>query len=279
MRPIAIFVLVFSLLGNLSCSVNILENFADKNSNEALLQAAELLINAGDYTGALAKLALMTGSAAASREAISMKAKAYGGLCGLNTIQFVLALQSLGTSKLLPFLVNHFRSGASTTRAANCRLAEDLIESIGSTAAARTLDENLLLTLISFAKIGNILSFYTDTAPQDGVAQNAADVCTTGNMPDVDAGEFGTGFTLASASLTAIGAQVQVLADIATAVSGICGGAPFSTLCAKTDPTGFSGPELLAIRSLAQEGSALGLNLGTCGGGTVASSVNCRCFP
>lgn len=278
MRPIAIFILCFSLLCNLGCSVNILENFADKTTNEAKFANAKILINSGDYDGAIDVIDSMTGSYAARREVIALKATAYGGLCGLNTIQFSLAMTNLGSSLLLPFLLNHFRAGATSIRADNCKLAEDLIESIGDTAAERSTDENLLLTLISFAKIGNILSQYAD-ANQDGTAENGTDICTTGNMPDTAAREFGTGFTLAAASIAQLGSTIEVIGSAGAAIADICSNGTFSALCAKVDPAGFSAAELLALRSLAQEGAVMGLNLGTCGGGNVASSVNCRCFP
>lgn len=284
MRSLATLLLAFSLASSMSCSVNILENFADTNTDEALLNDAKKMINQGNYNGAIAKIDKMTSSYQATRAIVSLRAQAYAGLCGLNFFDLVLALGNLGTTRILPFTLSTFRSGADTTKIDACITAETLIKSIGA-VGARTTDENLLMLLISFTKIGNLLSYYADS-DQDGTATAAYDVCTVGgagvrtagaDMPDEDARELGTGLTIALESLSAISGSVNLGSGSLAGLSGACSALPPGyDFCAKTDGSQFTANELKGIRSLAREGSALGLDLNGCGGGDV-TTVGCFC--
>src|SRR4051812_43078161 len=98
MRPVATGFLCFVLaLSNLSCSVNILSTFADKNTNEALYEDAVSANNAADYNGALSKIALMTGAYVSLPKVLELKASAYAGLCGFVFIPFTQAFAAIGT--------------------------------------------------------------------------------------------------------------------------------------------------------------------------------------
>ncbi len=274
------------LLLNVSCSVNILENFAEKTSNDALYFDAKKLIDGGDYTAALAKIDLMTDDFEAGRGITTLKAQAHAGLCGLNFFDFVLALRNLGSQKMLQFLVTNFRSGAVTTKFDHCVTAESLIKGLGA-VGARSLDENLLLLLVSFTKVGQILSFYAD-ADQNGTATPAYDVCTIATagtrtagatMPDEDAREVGTGLTVAMESLTAVAGQIDLGSGSLDSLASACSSAPAGyNFCTKTTAADFTANELLAIRSFIREGSAFGLDLNGCAGGSVSGSASCRCF-
>jgi hypothetical protein len=284
MRSAATFLFAFILAANLSCSVNILENFADKTTNDALLVDAKKLMSEGDYAGALAKIDAMTDSFEAGRAVVALKAQAHAGICGLDFFNFVLALKDLGTQRVLPFLLSSFRSGADTAKLDHCITAETLIKSIGA-AGARTTDENLLMLLVSFTKIGTLLSLYADS-DQDGTATAAYDVCTAGApgartaggaMPDEDARELGTGLTIALESLGAVGSSIDLGSGSLDAFSNACGSLPPGyDFCSKTEGADFTANELKGIRSLTREGSALGLDLNGCGGGDV-TTPGCQC--
>ncbi len=84
MRINVTFILFFVLVANLSCSVNILESFADPTTNEALEVDAKKLINKGDYLGAIAKIDKMTSSYRSGRGVVGLRAQAYAGICGLD---------------------------------------------------------------------------------------------------------------------------------------------------------------------------------------------------
>ncbi len=284
MRPAITIVCAFLLTVNVSCSVNILENFADKTSNEALLTEAKILVNKGFYSQALAKMNLMTVSFQADRGVVALKAQAHAGICGLNFFDFVLALKDLGTQRIFPFLLGAFRSGADTTRIDACVTAENLIKSLGA-VGARSRDENLLMLLVSFTKIAQVLSYYAD-ADQDGTATISYDICAAGGartaaaaMPDADVGEVGTGLTLAMESLSAISGSIDLgsgtLDSVTTACSSLTAQYNFCSKIVKTD---FTADELTAIRSFVREGGAYGLDLNGCNGGSVTGSASCRCF-
>ncbi len=261
---------------SIGCTVNILENFAEKTTSEAYFIEARQLINDGDYDGALVKIALIQEPFASNRQVISLKASAHAGKCGFQFLSFVEAFKDLGSSNLFEFLLANFSSG-SATRIDSCVTAEDLIESIG-TLSQRTVDENLMLALISFAKIGNILSLYAD-GDDDGVADAGYNACTVGvaraagALTDADASELGTGLTLAIATLGEVAGSVNLgsdsLSDLSAACVALNGVDPSLNFCSETDPSAFTASQLKAIRSLVHETSD-GIGIKTCVGGVTA---------
>jgi hypothetical protein len=271
-----------ALVFNLNCSVNILENFADKNTNGAYLVDAKKLLSERDYDGALAKLALITGDMAGNRSVIMLKASAHAGKCGLEFLPFVEALQSMGSTNLFQVFLSHFVAGTAT-QMDSCLTAENLVESIGS-VSERTSDENMLLVLISFAKIGTTLAYYADS-DDDGAIDGGYNTCTVGgsrsaggNITDADAREIGTAITLAIENISAVSTSVDLgsdaLADVSAACSLLNAIPPSGTynFCTVTDPSGFSPEQLRAIRGLIRETND-GIGLGSCAGG----AATCLC--
>src|SRR5690348_360263 len=104
-RSLSVLICVLFVTSNLSCSVNILKTFANTQTNEALYEDAQALINAGDYNGALADIALMTDAYPAMPKVLELKASAYGGLCELNFLDFANKLSQIGSTLLFPFLL------------------------------------------------------------------------------------------------------------------------------------------------------------------------------
>lgn len=248
------------ILGNLSCSVNILENFADKNTNAALFYDAQELINEGDYQAAITKIELMTEDYQARREIKNLKASAYGGLCGINFLSFVQALGSM-SGNLFPFLMATYRTG-TLNQADACTEAENLIESHG-VVANRTIDESVFMMVVGFSKVGNILGHYVDTN-DDGTPDAGYNVCANAVATDIStayAREIGSGITLALEALTAIASQVNLGSGSATSMQGVCGDLSGAGLdfCSVTDPAAFSATEIRGIRSMLKEDSAVGL--------------------
>lgn len=275
------------MLGNLSCSQNVLEIFADKNTNEAFLVNAKKLMNDSDFDGALEQIALMTDEFEATRSVVYLKASAYAGRCGLRFLPLVEALGNLGTSRLFPVLLSAFRSGLTVSSIDDCRTAEDLVESIGA-ISTRTADENLLLLTISFAKMGVIMSYYGDN-DQDGTVDGGFDVCADGagartfgaDISDADIREFGTGLTLAIANITALTGTIDLGTSSLTAIADACADLaaipPAGTydFCSVTNPASFTTEHLQAIRSLLKEDSVVGLDSMGCDGDVSL----CECIP
>lgn len=277
----------FILVGNLNCSVNVLEIFADKTTNEALYVDAQRLMNSGDYEGVLAIIDSMTDDFETTRKVVTLKASAYAGLCGFEFLPFVESLSNMGSTRLFPLLLSHFRGGSTVAKIGYCRTAEDLVESIG-TISERTNDENILLLMISFAKMGVVLSYYADV-DQDGTVTPGYDVCADGGatrtaggaIAEDDIREFGTGLTLAMTNISAVSASIDLGDSSLTAISDACTDLaaipPGGTydFCSVTDPAAFTTEHLQAIRSLLKEDSVVGLDSMGCDGDV---SV-CECIP
>ncbi len=255
----ALFSLLF-IFGNLSCTVNVLENFADKTTDEAYFYDALGLINDGSYQAALDKIALMSSGYQARREVVNLKVDAHGGLCGINFLSFAEALGSL-SGNLFTFLMSTYRTG-TLTNADSCLEAEDLLESLGA-AADRTTDENVSMMVIGFAKVGSILGHYADT-DDNGTPDAGYDVCASAvgtDISDAYAREVGSGITLALEALTEIASSVNLGSGSLTAMSGVCADLAIAGLdfCDETDPAAFTATEVRGIRSMLKEDSAVGL--------------------
>lgn len=285
MRRLARAALILAVASsNVTCSVNILENFADKTTNQALYVDAKKLMNAGDYDGALAKIALITGSFANNHEVIALKASAYAGRCGLVFLPFVEALGGLSSTRLFPLLMNHFRSGTTTAKIDDCTAAEGLIESIGTTAQ-RTNDENMLLILIAFAKIGQALSFYADS-DQDGTVTNNYDVCAVGgsraaggDIPTSDMTEVAWSLVTAINNINAVSSSVDLgdesLSDIQAGCALLASVNAAYDFCSVTDKASFTTDHLKGVRSLIKEDQDVGLD--TLQGGCDGGVATCNC--
>lgn len=284
------FALGLAALSALGCSGNVLSSFADKKTDEAYLEDAKIAMNDGDYDGALSKLALIKGSLASDRRTLVVKASAYGGLCGMpRFLDFAQAISGMGTARVFPFLTALF-VGGSAARIDMCKQAESALVSIGATAD-RTPDENMFLVFVSFAKIGNVLSLYTD-ANQDGAPDAGVDPClharatrptapVAGNFYDADLRELGTGVTLALANIAAVSSTVQLgdatlasLNSVCTALGSLPGLGASYNFCSVTDPSAFTAQHLKGLLAMLKESSVIGLGT-NCTGDLTA----CNCGP
>ncbi len=265
---------------NLSCSVNILETFADKTSNEALYVSAQKKVDAGDFTGALQDIATMKGAYAQSASVLELKASAYAGRCGLNFLDFATDLKDIGTNRFFPFLLRSFR-GSTTSHIDDCLSAETTIRTIGE-AAALDDDQNIFLALVAFAKIGTVLAHYADS-DNNGTVTATYDPCVAGGgdrevgpLDESDVRQVGTGITLALASIDALSGSVDLGVDVVTDISGVCdalsGPLAGYNFCAVTDAADFTADHLKGIRSLIKESDVVGLGANCTGD---ISACNC----
>jgi hypothetical protein len=237
-------------------------------------------MNAKDFDAALEKIALMTGEYPTLRKVVKLKAEANAGLCGLEFLPFVTAMGDMGSTRFFPFLMSHFSAG-TVAKIDYCKAAEDLIESIGS-VTERTSDENMDLLLISFAKLGNVLSYYTDL-DDNGTVDAAYNPCTVGPatrtagpLDDTDVREIGTALTLAIQNISAIGSSDELdLSAIETIETACASLPPGYDFCSITDPALFNpATHLKGIRTFINESTDVGL--GTCTGSV--STPACICL-
>jgi hypothetical protein len=264
-------------LVNLNCSGNILETFANKDTNEAHYYNAVGDVNAGNYTGALNEISLMTGSYPQTAPVLQLQASAYAGMGGLQFINFVTSFSIMGTTRLLPFLLKAFDAGVASN-IDNSMQAQTIMQSIGA-IASRTADENFFSAVVAFETAGNVLSYYADPT-HTGSPTSGWDPCASagsrspgGAMTDADVGIIGASLSIALADLNAVAGQVSLGGTSLTTIGNVCSGLPAGyNFCAVTDPTAFTATELKGIRSLIKESSAVGL-----GDNCTGDVTTCNC--
>jgi len=276
------------LLGSvLSCSgsVNILETFAKKDTDQAKYFQAKLLIDESKFDEAVTVLLTTSTEFQAESEYKTLLASAYAGKGGLTFLTLVENIKNASSTRLFPFLLSAFRSGTAAN-VTNLALAEDVIETISTDPALRTEDENTLMILVSFAKIGNYLSAYMDVADGDGnVDAGFADVCVNADSP---------GTSIDNTSVGEIGISLFKILNIIPQLSnnfianvvgnfGNCTSVedigdpldplnPLDGMCSVTDPAGFTALQMFGLRSLLKESSSLGLGISCTG-----DITTCRC--
>ena len=269
-HPLIVFLISCRALAD--CSVNILEEFSDKDTDEAIFFTAKQKINDSDYAGAISEFEKLSSTFLARRDVQIIYASAYAGRCGLNLVDLVGSLADLGSTLLLRFLMGEY-SGASATNISDCQTAIQLIEdNISDDASDRTTDENVFLAFLSFATMGVILSTDADTN-DDGNADGGFNGCSSASISDSNAQWVGYSIVLVSNSLGALstsvgGDQLTAIQSFCTALAGL--GATYN-FCTATSPSGITGDALKGVRSLIQENQYMGI--GSCNN----TLVNCVC--
>lgn len=161
--------LIIVTAGVLSCTgANLYKDLAsNKNSDEALFEDAQVLMDAGSYTAAIDKLLLTSTSFQATARFKESLGGAYAARCGMEFIPFVQNLtSSSGSTSLMAVAMNGF-VGVDTSNYADCVSAKTTVESIGS-LTERTQSQNLFLMILAMAKMGNRIRNVADVSPATG---------------------------------------------------------------------------------------------------------------
>jgi hypothetical protein len=254
------------------CSCNNILASLKETTDQSLLFDAETEVDAANYTGALATISKMSTSFQASRQVLDLKASAYAGRCGLNYVQLISQLSSIGNTRLFLFLLQKF-DGAKSSAISDCEAAETTLESISTNVNLLTEDEALFLIFLSFAKIGVILA--ADADPNaTGAPEASFNACSASSISDSDAGNVATGLSLALNALTAVGSLTTIGSSQVGTINTFCTDLqttlPTYDFCGVTNAANLTATQLLGIRSLIQENQLVGL--GTCNG-NLASCV------
>lgn len=260
------------------CSVNILSEFGDPTTDKALLYGAQMLIDEGDWTGAIEKFADMSTDFRSGRDVRALEASAYAGRCGLKFLDMIDLLANLGATKLFLQLMTDF-PGSNAQDISDCVQAETILKAIDATAANRTVDENLLMTFVEFAKIGAILSTYADTTAPFGTTEwVSGDACLVGKLSDANANEVGVAIANAIASLTEVaatssvgGTQLTDFTTFCTAIDSTPGLGASYNFCTALNTSSMTANMRTAVRSIIQENQYVGI--GSCNN----TLVNCVC--
>ena len=269
--------IILSIFFSIGCSTNILESFADTQSDEALLFKAKMKINDGDYDLALTYFTSMSATFLTRRDVVAVRASAYAGKCGLNFLQLVDNITNLGSTRLFVMLMTAYTSGTTAKRDA-CISAESYMQTISSSYTGRSSDENLFLSLVDLSKMGVVFNRLADS-DNNGTVDAGFDACDGGDFPDADVREIGTAINLMRTSLS--GVSGTTIGSFASSINDICANWPAGVAAYNFCVDGSSNPiftgatftanQLKGIRSLVNESSIVGL--GSCTGDIVA----CAC--
>jgi hypothetical protein len=253
-----------AILMLVSCSQNALLESAKRDTDAALLFEAKKKMNSSLWSDAITMIGRMSAAGQAERATKVTLASAYVGRCGLDLIRLADQISNSTGTNFFSILGSSMRA-ATGTSVTDCIAAETTLLAISSDPSALTADENMMMSFIGFSKIGAILATYADL-DDDGSADGGFDACDTGDIPEAMVRQFGTGITLAVASLNASGSSIA--SDLGTAVTTACatlaGINPAYNFCAITDPADFTADQIKALGGLIHSTDNPGV--GTCAG-------------
>jgi hypothetical protein len=256
-------ILLAALVSGGGC--NIFGDMADKTSDDAIIAEINNLIDAGLWNDAILKWNLLSSSAQAKRENKLLRASAYAGRGGLDILRIISNINT-GGANFFTILMKAFRT-SQDRHISDEITAESIIVSISPSSSLRTIDENVFLLFVEFAKIGTTLAFYAD-ADADQVVDASFDNCTA---------------TYNSLHLKHLLSGIANIIDIIATIGTSLGGTPLKNLnsacsslgvpgiCAKTDASTVTPAEELVVKTLIGE-SHLAVGLG------VSNSVDTREF-
>jgi len=261
--------LVLALLtcGLISCSGNILKEFAKTDTDEALLIEAKIHMNNSEWAQAIATFGKMSTAFAARREIKLQEAKAYAGSCGVDLLSMADSLsKNLGTGRMLNILMGAM-VGSTQAQADDCITAESLITGIAGNAANRTTEENTTVAFIAFGKVGAILAAFADDADGNATVDadfNGCDSTAAVGIPDNYVAQVGTGITIGSSSLTEAlvnggNAGSNELSSLTGACTNMSGNYSSNDFCSITDASTFSAAAILGIRFMINDDQTMGV--------------------
>ncbi len=219
--------LVFISILLIQCGENIFEPLSPKDTDQAYLYAARKKIDRGEYIDAIDDLSQISTDYASQNNVRVTFASAYAGACGMEFIPFFNSISQANISPpntLFKYLRSSFTDKATAPN--YCVLSEAKLKEIGSTEALRlaamngSKEVNMLMAILSMAKIGSILRTKSDidgvNSLGDGTTDATFDSCTNNdaNLTDDDVLEVATGFGLLLENLTSIlgaGSQTETI--------------------------------------------------------------------
>ncbi|MNJ99733.1 hypothetical protein D3C87_175140 [compost metagenome] len=238
-------VIMSSLFLTASCGEpNVLTEFSQRDSDEALFQEAQKRLDEMKWTEALDIIDnQLSASYQAKTEVKDMRASVYAGKCGLTLFTFVANMGTSDSSTVFNFFMSGMRN--KIVSPADCDTARDIIIATHGDFAQRPAQQNLNMAILGMAKAGAYLRSKLDqdgSGLGNGALDPAKDVCAPADFTDADVRETVLGFGLLVENLVAVsadlaGATVTQINDFKTQC-GIALGFPGPAVpCTLTDAT------------------------------------------
>ncbi|MDG0815587.1 outer membrane protein assembly factor BamD [Bdellovibrio svalbardensis] len=173
-----ILILIACLGLTMSCAKpNVFEDYASKDSDEALYADAQKKIDALQWDNAIDILEnQLSAGFKTRRDVLNTRAGAYAGKCGIKFSTLVNGLKNAsgGSANIFPYMMNLF-SGVTVTPSA-CESAITIMQQIGA-VGVRTADENLFISILGLARISTTLAAKLDAVDHDGIVDAGSNVC------------------------------------------------------------------------------------------------------
>ena len=229
------------------CSKNILSEFGNKNSDEALLFDAQTAVNAQQYDNAISIVTQrVSASGRLSTKAREILASGYAGKCGLNFINYVTALANSVSGSTFVLVSSPFVGVVVSPE--SCLSSLQTLDLIG-TNTQRTTNQNAFAAIVGMVLMGSATRYYTDDAPVggDGTQDVANASCALTNA-QIDKIILGYGYM--SQNFSAISGQLgasssTTISDSITTCTALAGAS-----CSNTDPAQITALMRDAMRDL-----------------------------
>ncbi len=173
-----------------SCHGNIIQEFTNKRTDDALYQSAQIKINSFNWDGAIADFKAISSPyyIPSNRSRLFLRASAYAGKCGFNFADFFgsiskikidsasplfLALMQMFQGKTVALSISETTVPALATDPTTndyCAFAQNDMDLIQSTFGPWNSDENMFVLLFSLGKIGIILHNFVDKTNSGAVS-------------------------------------------------------------------------------------------------------------
>lgn len=255
--------ILMSLMLTTSCvEPNVLAEFSQKDSDEALFLEAQKKLDAAEWTATLDILEnQISSSYQAQNKVQDMRASAYAGRCGLLFFTFVDNLANSNSTTLFNFFMKSVTGRA--VNPADCQKSYQITVNTYGPYASRTSKQNFNVAILGMAKAGAFLRKTVDQdydGAGDGFADVGVDICDSSVLSDDDVADAFVGFGIVLENLVAV--STDLAGGTVTQIND------FKNLCATVlgSPCQFTNRNFImthvnAFRSILNESS---LGVGNC---------------
>lgn len=192
---------------------NILTDYSNTTSDEALYLNAKNKLDDSDWDGAITIITTGLSSGYQARNEVKETLMhAYGGKCGISFLNLINSLKNVSSTKMFEFALQIY--AGRTVDLTACDNAYTTLVSLG-TAATRTNDQNLFAAILGLTQMAATLHAKLDTdvaGVGDGIVDAGWDSCEVSSaanrLSDDEVNKIVTGVGLIFENLAALGSAL-----------------------------------------------------------------------